>query len=100
MSMRHVASALAVFLSVIVLGAYCVIQIGQEARAADAQRHAEFAVSFDGCSVQPWEDGEGDLYVFLPSYFDWNQTEIKVLDGTLLLDGSQVGAGETVRKLR
>lgn len=91
--MKHLFSALAAFSSVLVLGAYCMIQIGQEARAADAQRRAEFAASFDGCAVKPWEDGDGNLYVFLPSYFDWNQTEIQVLDGTLLLDGAQVGAG-------
>lgn len=93
--MKHLFSALAAFSSVLVLGAYCVIQVGQEARAADAQRRAEFAVSFDGCAVKPWEDGDGNLYVFLPSCFDWNRTELQVLDGTLLLDGTQVEAEGT-----
>lgn len=89
--MKHLLSAAAVILSLGILGIYCITHIGRELRTADAQRQAEFTVTCNGVSVKPWEDDEGNLYLFLPSYFDRKLTEIQVIEGKLTLDGREIG---------
>ena len=92
--MKRLVSVLAAALSFVLLGAYCIINIGQDVRAREEQRQAEFIVTCAGSAVKPWEDEKQNLYVFLPSYFDWDHTEIEVLDGTLSLDGVELAAEE------
>lgn len=92
--MKRLVSVLAAALSFVLLGAYCIINIGQDVRAQEEQRQAEFIVTCAGSAVKPWEDEKQNLYVFLPSYFDWDHTEIEVLDGTLSLDGVELAAEE------
>ena len=92
--MKRLVSVLAAALSFVLLGAYCIINIGQDVRAQEEQRQAEFIVTCAGSAVKPWEDEKQNLYVFLPSYFDWDHTEIEVLDGTLSVDGVELAAEE------
>ena len=88
--MRRLFCVLAGVVSLGILSVYCTVSIGKDVKAAEAERHAQFIADCDGVPVKPWENGEGNLYVFLPSYFDWERTMLQVLDGVLYLDGMEV----------
>lgn len=90
MFMRRFCSVLVAVLSFGMLWIYCTISIGEESTAVYAQRQAEFMVTCDGIALKPWEDENNNLYVFLPAYFDWNDTEIQVLNGILYIDGAEL----------
>lgn len=87
--MKYLISKITVLLSIGVLVLYMTGAWEKAAQAAEEGRKAEFSVSYDGVSLGAWEK-DGEMFVFLPSYFKWDETELKVLDGSLFIDGEKI----------
>ena len=47
---------------------------------------------YDGVSIHPWTDGE-EMYLFLPSYFVWEETELFFSGDGNELNGEPVRGG-------
>lgn len=52
----------------------------------DISQNTEISVTYESTEIQTWEV-LGEIYIFLPSYFDRSDTWIEVSGGSLSLDG-------------
>jgi len=59
---------------------------------AEAESESGFFLACGGEAVYPWSFGS-ETYFFLPSYFDWRQTELNVFGGELYVEEQKAESG-------
>ncbi len=89
--MKGLKSGLVIAASLLVL--FCVChrtEMDTQAEGESLVPAENCTAVYDGIIVRPWVDGE-EIYLFLPSFFVWDETELVFPDQEASLDGKQVG---------